>query len=184
MEVYKKSYLKFKMACIILAGMIVTGCQSSVDLRVSPVLARKNATPVYIASILDLSKAKDILPKGRTRSDLIKEVLTDALHKKGYEVVTKSTRGGIPLDLKINRLSIRKERKSKRVYHFWRNRSETIEYFITVFDMSVLVTGDVFHDLKYALFESEVTLRRRESRYDFSNRGLNQFRAKLIKKIK
>lgn len=182
---HKKSYPKLKIICLILAGILLTSCQSVVDLRVSPVPAKKNATPVHIASILDLSKEKNILPKGRTRSDLIREALTDALHKKGYKIGTEATKGSIPLNLKIYNLSIHSEDRSKPTTNFFRSLNGERDYYsVTVFDIKVLVTGAIFHDSKSTLFENKVTWKERDSKYEFSNKGMNQFRANLKEKIK
>jgi TPR repeat protein len=131
-----------------------------------------------------------MLPEGRTAGDLIREALTDELHKKGYVVQAKLTPGSIELDAEILNFGIKKESGRKAPNQVLAGIAimgmavlEGREVHYTTFPIEVLISGPIFEESRYGFVGSKVYLMKGEDYPVFAEKGLADFRDALSWKI-
>jgi TPR repeat protein len=179
---------------VLVLAAIGSGCAHSmdpIDLRICPAAAPQSGQPVYIREIsIKDTHVRPMLPEGRTPVDVVREALTDQLHKKGYVVQSQPTPGSIELDAEILRFGIKKESGRKppnqvlsAIAIMGMSVLEGSEVQYTSFPIEVLMKGAIFKESEYGFAGSKVYLLKNEDYPQFANKGLAKFSDALSWKI-
>jgi TPR repeat protein len=179
---------------LVMIAWIGAGCAHSrapIDLRVTPALAPQSGTPVYIRSVsIREGQAGSLLPEGRSSGDLIREVVADVLHKRGFVLQSDPAPGTHELDITILRFGIKSERgrttpnpvlQGIAIMGYSTIQGRDVQY--TAFPIEVLLEGPIFEGGKYGFVGSKVYKMKGEEYPEFVNKGLARFREAMSRKI-
>ena len=183
----------FYFLAVLVPISFVAGCAHSVapiDLRVPVAPPPADGQAAHIRSIhTRAGQGARVLPEGRCAADLVREVLTDDLHKKGYIVGQQQTGDSIGLDVEILNFGIRSEHgrlppnkviAGIAIMGMATVQGRSVQY--TTFPIEVLISGEIF-DSGYGYVGSKVYLMKGQEYPEFANAGLSKFREAVHLKI-